>query len=40
VVSEFRKVPLVQILHEREPMAVLNCPSGQVVQVVDPTVDV
>ena len=40
VVSEFKKVPPEQIVHETEPLAVLNCPSGQVAQEVEPTVDV
>ena len=39
VVSEFKKVPPEQILHETEPIAVLNCPSGQVAQEVDLTED-
>jgi hypothetical protein len=40
VVSEFKKVPPEQIVHETDPLAVLNCPSGQVAQEVEPTVDV
>jgi hypothetical protein len=40
VVSEFKKVPPEQIVHETEPSAVLNCPSGHVAQEVELTVDV
>jgi hypothetical protein len=40
VVSEFKKVPPEQMVHETEPLAVLNCPSGHDAQEVDPTVDV
>ena len=40
VVAEFKKVPPEQIVHETEPLAVLNCPSGQVAQEVDPWADV
>jgi hypothetical protein len=39
VVSEFKKVPPEQIVHETEPSSRLNCPSGQVSQEVEPTVD-
>jgi hypothetical protein len=40
LVAEFKKVPPEQIVHETEPSAMLNCPSGHVAQEVDPTVDV